>query len=309
MFLNMTTAAEATTATELESAIETIADLPTSKEEVGSYFQKIYEMLAEYAVTYGGKIILSAVILIIGFKLIKLFTKKMTNVKGIGAIDNSTRSFLYNVIGVVLKVLLIITVLAILGVPMASMVAVIGSCGLAIGLALQGSLGNIAGGFILMITKPFKVGDFIECSGKSGTVEDIGLFYTTITTSDNRRITVPNNSISNDTLINMTAEKNRRVDLVFTASYNSDTEKVKRTLLSVAERHELILKEPASFARMSAHGDSAVEYTFRAWCKTEDYWTVYYDMIENVKKAFDENCIEIPFPQVDVHGVEQKPVL
>lgn len=303
MFLETTAVAEVTTS-ELESAIETIADLPESKEEISSYFQKIYEMLAEYAVTYGGKIILSAVILIVGFKLIKVFTKKLSKAKGIGAIDSSTRSFLYNVIGVVLKILLIITVLAILGVPMASMVAVIGSCGLAIGLALQGSLGNIAGGFILMITKPFKVGDFVTCGDKSGTVEDIGLFYTTLMTADNRRITFPNSTISNDTLINVSAEKNRRVDLVFTASYNADTAKVKNTLLGVAEKHELIMKEPAPFARMSAHLESAVEYTLRVWCKAEDYWEVYYDMIENVKKAFDENGISIPYPQVDVHTLQ-----
>ena len=180
--------------------------------------------------------------------------------------------------------------------------AVIGSCGLAIGLALQGSLANIAGGFVLVIAKPFAIGDFIISGDISGTVEEIGVFHTKVITIDNKRIIVPNSAISNATLINATAMKRRRVDLTFNASYGDDIDTVERVLKETCRAHALILDDPEPFARLSGHKDSALEYTVRAWCKTEDYWTVYFDLIRDVKVAFDKNGVTVPFPQVDVHA-------
>ena len=176
-----------------------------------------------------------------------------------------------------------------------------GVSSLAIGLALQGSLANIAGGFVLVIAKPFAIGDFIISGDISGTVEEIGIFHTKIITIDNKRIVVPNSTISNATLVNATAMKTRRVDLTFTASYDNDIDKVERVLTEVCRAHRLVLDDPAPFARLSAHKDSALEYTVRAWCNTDDYWTVYFDLFRDVKNAFDKNGISIPYPQVDVH--------
>ncbi len=296
---------ENTTASEIAQSIEEglseITNLPTSVAETDEYIKNLIALLQEFAVTYGGKLIGAILLLVIGFKLTSIITKKIASAKALSKIEASTRGFIQSIVNVLLKVFVGITALAIIGVPMTSMIAVIGSCGLAIGLALQGSLSNIAGGFIILVFKPFSVGDFITSGDIAGTVEDIGIFHTKILTIDNRRIIVPNATISNATLTNVSALKDRRVDLTFTASYNCDIDLVEKTLLGVCQAHELVLKTPEPFARLSAHKDSALEYTVRAWCKTEDYWTVYFDLIKDVKIAFDKAGISIPYPQLDVH--------
>lgn len=286
----------------IEENLSDLTNIPTSISETDEYLKNLIHLLEEFAVTYGGKLILAIIILIAGFKLSKFLTKKLFNAKSMNKLDTSTKGFAQSIVGVVLKLIVGITALSVIGVPMSSMIAVIGSCGLAIGLALQGSLANIAGGFILLFFKPFTVGDMITTAEISGVVEDIGIFHTRITTVDNRRIIVPNANISNATLTNVTALKNRRVDLTFNASYHEDINKVERVLLGVCDSHPLVLKDPTPFARLSAHKDSALEYTLRVWCKTEDYWTVYFDLIRDVKLAFDKEGIEIPFPQLDVHA-------
>ena len=263
----------------LQENIDTLTDLPKSTDEISVYLKNLLTMLEEFAVTYGGKLIIALIILIVGFKLVNAGTRKLA----------------------IIKVIIGVTALAILGIPMSSIIAVIGSCGLAIGLALQGSLANIAGGFVLVLAKPFAIGDFIISGDISGTVEEIGIFHTKIITIDNKRIVVPNSTISNATLVNATAMKTRRVDLTFTASYDNDIDKVERVLTEVCRAHRLVLDDPAPFARLSAHKDSALEYTVRAWCNTDDYWTVYFDLFRDVKNAFDKNGISIPYPQVDVH--------
>lgn len=296
---------EATTQSEILSQVEeqmsTLTDFPTSAEETSEYLTNLINLLQEFAVTYGGKLIGALILLIVGFKLTKIITKKISKTKALNKIDQSTRGFIASVINVLLKVLVAITALAVLGVPMTSMIAVIGSCGLAIGLALQGSLANIAGGFIILVFKPFSVGDYVVAGGIEGTVEDIGIFHTKLLTVDNKRIVVPNSTISNATLTNVSALKERRVDLTFTASYDCDIDKVEKTLLSVISSHEKVLADPEPFARLSAHKDSALEYTVRAWCKAEDYWTVHFDLIKQVKLAFDKEGISIPYPQLSVH--------
>ncbi len=296
---------ETTTAAEIVQDIQTglsqITDVPTSLAETGEYAKNLINLLQEFAVTYGGKLIGALLLLIIGFKLANVITKKASSSKAFGRIDVSTRGIIVNVLGILIKVIIGITALAIIGVPMTSMIAVIGSCGLAVGLALQGSLSNIAGGFIILVLKPFKAGDFITSGDIAGTVEEISIFHTKVLTLDNRRIIVPNSSISNSTITNVSALKDRRVDLTFTAAYNNDIDTVERVLSDVCLSHPLVYKDPEPFARLSAHKDCALEYTVRAWCKAEDYWTVYFDLLKNVKTAFDKNGINIPYPQLTVH--------
>ncbi len=285
----------------LDESVSVLTDLPTSVQGTGEYLKKLWTLLEEFAVTYGGRLIVALIILIVGFKLINFFTKKLMNAKVFVKLEGSARSFIKSLVGIIAKVLVCVIALSVMGVPMTSIITVIGSCGLAVGLALQGSLANIAGGLVLLLVKPFKVGDFIATGDISGTVTEIGIFNTKVRTIDNRMIIVPNSTISNATVTNVTELPLRRVDLTFTAAYGDDIAAVKKTLLSVCERHEKILPDPAPFARVSGHKDSAIEYTVRAWCKTEDYWDVYFDLYEQVKAAFDEKGITIPFPQLDVH--------
>ncbi|MBQ6067659.1 MAG: mechanosensitive ion channel family protein [Clostridia bacterium] len=286
----------------LQENIDQLTNLPKSTAEVNVYLKNLLTMLEEFAVTYGGKLIIALIIVIVGFKIVNASTRKLSRAKGFSKLETAPRNFIINAISVLIKVVIGVTALAVMGIPMTSIVAVIGSCGLAIGLALQGSLANIAGGFVLVIAKPFTIGDFIMTGDISGTVEEIGVFHTKVITIDNKRIIVPNSAISNATLVNATAMKDRRVDLTFTAAYDNDIDKVERVLLDVCRAHPLVYGEPAPFARLSAHKDSALEYTVRAWCKGEDYWTVYFDLVRDVKVAFDKNDITIPFPQVDVHS-------
>ncbi len=296
---------ETTTAAEIVQDIQTglseITDVPTSFAETSEYVKNLIGLLQEFAVTYGGKLIGALILLIIGFKIANIITKKASASKAFAKIEVSTRGIIINVLSILIKVVIGITALAIIGVPMTSMIAVIGSCGLAVGLALQGSLSNIAGGFIILVLKPFKVGDFITSGDIAGTVEEISIFHTKVLTLDNRRIIVPNSSISNSTITNVSALKDRRVDLTFTAAYDNDIDTVEKVLSDVCLSHALVYKDPEPFARLSAHKDCALEYTVRVWCKAEDYWTVYFDLLKNVKTAFDKNGINIPYPQLTVH--------
>ena len=297
----------ATAGNALDEVVSTVTDLPDSAAEIGDYLSGIFDIIAEYVISYGGRLIVALILLLIGFRIIKILNKKIAKAKVFEKIEASSRNFMFKVLDVAAKILLVILAASIMGVPMASVVAVIGSAGLAIGLALEGSLGNIASGVVLMVTKPFKEGDFITVGGgDGGVVNDIGIFYTSITTPDNRRIVYPNSSIAGATLVNVTAEKDRRVDLVFTTSYNADVQTVKSCITGVIEKHELVKKDPEPFVRLSKHADSALEFTVRVWTDAADYWTVYFDLLEQVKAAFDAKGIEIPYPQMDIHIKENK---
>ena len=296
-----TTEAVTETADQLQENLNALTELPTSAAEANVYLKNLLTMLEQFAVTYGGKLIIALLIFIIGFKIVNASTRKLRKAKGLSKLEASTRNFIVNALAVLIKVIIGVTALAIMGIPMTSIVAVIGSCGLAIGLALQGSLANIAGGFVLVIAKPFAIGDFIISGDISGTVEEIGVFHTKVITIDNKRIIVPNSTISNATLVNATALQQRRVDLTFSASYENDIAAVERVLKETCRAHRLVLDDPEPFARLSAHSSSSLDYTVRAWCKTEDYWTVYFDLIRDVKVAFDKNGITVPYPQMDVH--------
>lgn len=246
----------------------------------------------------GMNILAAFAIMVIGFKIIKMIDKHMNEAKNFVKIDPTLKSFLSSAMRMGLKALVIITAVYQLGIPMTSFVALIGAAGLAVGLALQGSLSNLAGGVLIIFLRPFKVGDFIEGGGHSGTVRDIGLFYTYLTTPDNRSVVIPNSGLSSSALINFSEHSERRVDFDFGVSYASDIKKVKGIILEVIERNELIFNEPAPFIRLAKHGASSLDFKVRVWTASENYWEVFFTMQEDIKEAFDAAGIEIPYPHM-----------
>lgn len=267
----------------------------------GVSFEQLVSKLVDFATTSGFKLLAVIVLVIVGLKAIKWLKKWIRTSPKLDKVDSSLRSFAVSFVSVVLYAILFITVLMILGVPATSFVAVLTTCAAAIGLALQGSLSNFAGGIMILLFKPFKVGDYIEAAGESGVVSEISVVYTELLTVDNKRITIPNGTLTNSVIENYSSEKLRRVDLTFNTAYDCDIEKVKEIIGKVIEAHPMALKNPEPFVRLSAHNESALTYTVRIWCKNADYWDVNFDTIENVKKAFDENGITIPYNQLDVH--------
>lgn len=254
-----------------------------------------------FATTYGLKIIGAIVIWIVGSWIIKKLLKAVRKILDKGHYEESLKKFLLNLMSALLKVLLVITLLGTLGVPTTSFAAVIAAAGLAIGLALQGSLGNFAGGVLLMIFKPIKIGDFIEAQGESGTVKEIEIFTTKLNTTDNKEIIIPNGALSNGNIVNYSTEDTRRVDFTFGVGYDSDIKKTKDVLFGVVNSHPLVLKEPATAVNVSELADSSINFFTRVWVKKEDYWTVKFDIIEQTKEALDAAGIDIPYPhQVEI---------
>jgi len=249
----------------------------------------------------GLTVLYALIVLYIGLRVIKYLVKIIDKAFLKSDMDKTVRLFLESLIRMVLKVLLLVTVASMMGVKMTTFIALIGAMGLAIGLALQGSLSNFAGGVLILVLKPFVVDDFIDGGGHMGVVTRITIFYTYITSLDNKEIVIPNGILSNGSITNYSANKMRRVDLVFGVGYESSTSEVKAILNKVIAAHDLIVSNPEPFVRMSAHGDSAVEFTVRVWCDASDYWTVHFDLLEQVKDAFDEANINIPYPHLDVN--------
>ena len=259
------------------------------------------EIAINYFLTYGPKFLLAVLTLLVGLFIIKIFTKLLAKSMEKSKVDETLRGFIKSVSKVVLQLLLYITVASMIGVQMTSFIAVLGAAGLAVGLALQGSLSNFAGGVLILIFRPFNVGDFIEAQGHSGIVKDIQILYTVIHTLDNKKIVIPNGNLSNNSIVNYSANDKRRVDLLFGVGYESDKKKVKEIIEKIAKNHDKILQNPAPFIRLTEHGASSINFVTRLWCNTQDYWDVYFDMTEQVKIAFDKEGINIPYPQMDVH--------
>lgn len=264
-------------------------------------WQNFFSLLLEFATSFGIKLLGAIIIFVVGLKLTSWISKMLRTSKKLDKLDVSLRSFLSSFVKILMYIILVITVAMILGVPATSFITILASCGVAIGLALQGSLSNFAGGLMILFFKPFKVGDFIEASGETGTVVEISVVYTELLTPDNKRITIPNGSLTNSVIKNYSAEELRRVDLTFSVAYDSDDKTVKSLINNIIEAHPLALKDPAPFVQLSQHGDSALVYTVRIWCNNANYWTIYFDILGSVKAAFDENGISIPYPQMDVH--------
>lgn len=262
--------------------------------------EKYLEKFQDLLVTYAPKAIIAILIYIIGSYVIKLILKAAKKIMTKREVDITLQKFLSNLLHWALKILLIITVIAKLGVETTSFAAVLASAGLAVGLALQGSLGNFAGGVLIMLFKPFKVGDLIEAQGEIGVVKEIEIFTTKLTGLSNREIIIPNGALSNGNIINFSSEGTRRVDLTFGVSYDADIKETKEVLMNVLTSHPKVLKDPAPTVNVSELADSSVNFAVRPWCKTEDYWTVFFDVTENTKLALDKAGIEIPYP----HSVE-----
>lgn len=270
-------------------------------------WEVLREDLISFATTTAARLLGAIAVLIIGRLLIKLILRGLRWGRLSKKAEPTLARFVLNFTKVALNTLLIISVIAILGVPMSSAVALIASAGVAIGLALQGALSNLAGGVMILIFKPFRLDDFVEVVGHSGTVKDIGFFYTVLATTDNREVTIPNGTIMNSSVINVSAYGTRRVDLVFSVAYGSDLKKVQEIILGEAAHHELTLSDPEPFCRLSNQADSALEFTLRVWVNKDDYWQVYFDLIESVHQALGQAGIEIPFKQLDVHVTGNAP--
>ena len=221
-------------------------------------------------------------------------------------LERSLHTFIHAALRVILWMITLCIVLDYVGVPMTSLVAVLSVIGLAVSLAIQGTLSNLAGGIQVLLSKPFKAGDYVEAGGISGTVMEVGLAYTKLCTVDNKVISVPNGQISGEKIINYSTEERRRVDLTFNASYDSPLQQVTGVLRAVVAAHPMALAEPEPFVRVNAYRDSSIEYVVRVWCATGDYWTLYYDLLEQVKEAFDQNGIEMTYNHLNVHLVERK---
>lgn len=260
-----------------------------------------WDGIIEMAIEYGIKILGAIVVLIIGFwvakKLSNVTAKAVENRK----LDEGLKTFLKSAVSALLKILVIITALSVLGVEMTSFVAFLGAAGLAVGMALSGALQNFAGGVMILIFKPFGVDDYIEAQGYEGFVKEIHIFNTKIKTLDGKIVIIPNAPLSSGAMVNVTGEPIRRVDLVFGIGYTDDIDKAKGVLAEVMAANDMILKDPAPDLFVGELADSSVNFTVRPWVKHDHYWDVYFYMHEQVKKAFDQQNISIPYPQMDVH--------
>lgn len=217
-------------------------------------------------------------------------------------VDSAAEGFLLSIVKILLYIITLIISLSILNIPMTSLIAVLSAAGLAVGLALQNSLSNLAGGFIILFSKPFKAGDYVETNSASGTVESVSILYTKILTNDNKTIYIPNGSIANSQLTNYSEKDKRRVDLEFGISYSDDLEQAKSIIRDIADKHKLVLDNPEPpFVRLGSQAEDSLQITVRLWTETENYWQVKFDMTELVNQAFAENNITIPFRQLDVH--------
>jgi small conductance mechanosensitive channel len=263
--------------------------------------QHYIDRAVELIMAYGPKLLLAIVVLIIGLWIIKLVVKGIKKALVRSDVDESLMKFLCSLAGVLLKALLLISVASMIGIATTSFIAILGAAGLAVGLALQGSLGNFAGGVLILLFKPFKVGDVIEAQGHLGLVNSIQIFVTVLKTFDNKTIFIPNGPLSNGSITNYSTEPQRRVDMTFGIGYGDDIKKAKDILQKLVDGDGRILKDPAPMIALSELGDSSVNFVVRPWVKGADYWGVFFDMHEKVKLEFDKQGISIPFPQQDVH--------
>ena len=274
----------------------------TTSEKITSstYWENKFDEALKWITTNGIKMLLALIVLFIAFKIVNVIARRIRKNMVAKKCDPTFTVIIVNLFRKGIKILLFVAYLAYIGIDTASIGAVIASCGVGIGLALQGSLSNLAGGIIIVIVRPFRLGDYIEAQGEGGTVEDIRIFYTYIATPDNRTIMIPNGVIRNNSL-----KDRRRVDFNFNVAYNSDLKLVKETLLNIVSADERVLKDPAPFAQISKYGESSITFTVRAWAKSTDYWPLYFSIMENVKMEFDKVGIVIPFNQIDVNIKEK----
>lgn len=272
---------------------------------IGNFFntlgQRIVDFFTNPATLWSiGKFIIGILVIIIGFKIVKKVVKKIVEGRSMGHFSKTLRTFLGHVIATVCYIIITLVGVSIIGFNLAGLSALIASIGVTIGLALQGSLSNIAGGVMIVGLKPFEVGDYVDGAGVSGTVTDIGIFYTTLTTPDNKKVVVPNGQLSNSVITNYSTHDTRRIDLDFSISYSVDIALARKVLISCAKSDERVLEDPAPMAVVTSHGENGVNIQLRVWVINADYWDVNFALTELVKTSFDQFGVDIPFPQLDV---------
>ncbi|MBE0576705.1 MAG: mechanosensitive ion channel [Desulfuromonadales bacterium] len=263
----------------------------------GEYIDTLITLL----VVWGPKLVGAVLALIIGLYVVNMISGSIEKMMVKKELDPSLRPFLKSLVSSLLKVLVVVSVLGMIGIQMTSFIAILGAAGLAIGLALSGTLQNFAGGVMILTFKPFKVGDYIDAQGYAGTVNCIQIFNTILKTPDNKTIIIPNSGLSTSSMVNYSTEPTRRVDWVFGIAYGDDIDKAKEVLLGLLTSNDQVLKDPAPFVNLGELADSSVNFTVRAWVNSGDYWSVHFYMLENVYRKFGEAGLNIPFPQIDVH--------
>ena len=276
-------------------------ELKIDKMKIDSLMGIKYSDINQFLVKIGTNILLAVAILVIGFWLVKMVVKTLKKILRKSHTDESLVSFLSSLLTMVLKVLIVVTSITQLGVEMTSFVTILGAAGLAVGLAFSGTLSNFAGGVMILVLKPFKVGDLVLTQGEQGIVKEIQIFNTYLHTTDNKVIILPNGPVANGNIINFTQADKRRVDWIFSISYGDDFEQAKKLVQQFMKEDNRILPDPENFIGLSLLADSAVTITVRAWVKTDDFYPVFFDMNERVYKEFEENGLHFPFPQMDIH--------
>lgn len=265
-----------------------------------------YTPIITFIMDFGPKVLGALIVLFIGLRVVKIITKTTKKVMLKQNMDSSLIPFLSGLINIGLKALVLISVMGMVGIEMTSFIAILGAAGLAVGLALSGTLQNFAGGVMILIFKPYKPGDFIETQGYMGVVKQIDIFNTILSTPDNKRIILPNGPTSTSSLTNFSSEPTRRLDFSFGIGYTDDIDKAREVINSEIAKLPQVLKDPAPMVVVGELGDSSVNLTTRVWVNAADYWDVNFALLEGVKKAFDKNSISIPFPQTDVHLYQAK---
>ncbi len=276
------------------------------QENVSIDWQKVVDTIVNWCTTTGIRLIISLVILVIAFKVINFLCKRIYKRLTKKKADATLSKVLVQTARIALKLLVVLALIGYVGIETASLTALVASLGVGISLAVQGTLSNFAGGVIIVIMRPFKLGDFITSNGQSGTVEDIKLFYTTIVTPDNKVIYIPNGSLANNVIVNASVKDDRRLDIKMSVQYDCDLDLAKRVLLDVCRECDLVYNSPAPFAEIGEYADSSVEIYVRVWVSRPDYWTVNWYLLKEFKKALDANNIQIPYNQLDVTIVNEK---
>lgn len=261
------------------------------------------DKIIDYVKT-GPKVLVAAIVFVVGLLVLMIITKTLKKTLSKTKLDVSLQGFFVKTVSITGFILLLICSLATAGVSTTGLIAGFSAAGAAVALALKDSLANIAGGIVLLITHPFVTGDYIEMGDKSGTVEQIDIIQTTLITPDNKTVVIPNGILSSDNVINYTKQETRRVDLTIPISYDNDVELARKAIVKAASREKKVLTNEAPFVKVSEYSDSCVNLAVRVWCKTEDYWDVYFSMIEKIRDAFNEDGVIIPYQRIDVHMVQ-----
>lgn len=266
--------------------------------------QQVFSNLIDGGMEFGKRILIAIIIYVVGKYIIKFVNKLVSKTLEKRHIDPAVKSFVCSLVNILLLILLILSVVGALGIQMTSFAAILASVGVAAGMALSGNLQNFAGGIVILVLRPYKIGDFVQIGGESGVVKSIQIFNTVLTTPDNKTIIIPNNSIASGNLTNYSTEEKRRVDFSFGVDYGTDIKKVRQVLETIIANDARILKDPAHFIGLGELADSSVNITVRVWVKSADYWDVFFSMNETVYDTFNKEGINFPFPQVTVHKAE-----